>query len=86
MNIPSINIKKKQARLGPGIGYLTEAPMSDQDIISTCNINARSRRITNENLEVKGWIVWSFIRFYHGTKKPLSKGDERVSFPFRGPC
>ena len=60
--------------------------MSDQDIISTCNINATSRRIINENLEVKGWIVWSFIRFYHGTKKPLSKGDERVSFPFRGPC
>ena len=86
MTIPSIDIKKKQARSGPGIGYLTEAPMSDQDIISTCNINATSRRIINENLEVKGWIVWSFIRFYHGTKKPLSKGDERVSFPFRGPC
>lgn len=71
MTIPSSNIKKKQARLGPGIDYLTEAPMSDQDIISTCNINARSRRITIENLEVKGRIVWSFIRVYNGTKKTI---------------
>ena len=71
MTIPSIDIKKKQARSGPGIGYLTEAPMSDQDIISTCNINARSRRITNENLELKGRIVWSFIRVYNGTKKTI---------------
>lgn len=76
MTIPSINIKKKQARLGPGIGYLTEAPMSDQDIISTCNINARSRRITKWKGESFGVLSVSIMA--------LKKHCPRVTreFPF----